>query len=97
MLFIDPGVSYSITVWSAVEVNTGLCCASAPAIKPLLRKTLPTIFGPLSDIPSHSNTTSNSRGKSIHRLSSIFPQRRSNGELIEVYSQLDREAVPSHT
>ena len=30
--------SFRITTWSAIEVDTGLFCASAPALKPLIRK-----------------------------------------------------------
>lgn len=37
-MFAFVGEIANITTWSAVEVNTGLFCASAPAIKPLLRR-----------------------------------------------------------
>ncbi|KAF4624210.1 hypothetical protein G7Y89_g13963 [Cudoniella acicularis] len=32
----QPWDSYEIAIWSAVEVNTGLLCAAAPALKPIL-------------------------------------------------------------
>jgi hypothetical protein len=38
------GASWDIDIWSSVEVNVGLLCASAPALKPLIRKVLPNLF-----------------------------------------------------
>ena len=45
------GSSSSITTWSAVEVDTGLFCASAPALRPLIRKWRRNI------LPSNSHTS----------------------------------------
>lgn len=41
--YINPGVGAfaNITTWSAVEIETGLFCASAPGTKPLMRKWIP--------------------------------------------------------
>jgi hypothetical protein len=35
------GAAYDIDIWASVEVNVGLVCASAPALKPLIRKFFP--------------------------------------------------------
>jgi hypothetical protein len=44
-LLTNPTVSaVHITTWSAVEVQTGLFCASAPCIKPVLQKLFPRAF-----------------------------------------------------
>jgi len=34
----------SLTIWTSIEVNTGLFCAAAPAIKPLIRRIAPRIL-----------------------------------------------------
>jgi hypothetical protein len=39
-----PYVSYDVTIWTSVEINTGLFCASAPSLKPLLQKLVPGIL-----------------------------------------------------
>jgi hypothetical protein len=39
-----PGDTYDIAIWSSVEINTATFCASAAAIKPLLRKIAPSFF-----------------------------------------------------
>lgn len=49
-----PYISYDVTIWTSVELNTGLFCSSAPTIKPLLQKILP---GVLTSVRS-SNTGS---------------------------------------
>jgi hypothetical protein len=50
-----PGTSWDVATWSAVEVNAGLFCASAPAIKPLLRRVIPGLMA--SSLGSSSNPT----------------------------------------
>ena len=40
----DIGVFADIATWSAVEIETGLICASAPATKPLIRKWVPSFL-----------------------------------------------------
>jgi hypothetical protein len=39
-----------LTTWTSIEVSVGLFCASAPAIRPLIRKIAPNLF------PSESQT-----------------------------------------
>ncbi|PVH68748.1 hypothetical protein DL98DRAFT_474508 [Cadophora sp. DSE1049] len=75
----------NITTWSAVEVQTGLFCASAPAIKPLLRKLFPGHFSTVG--PSSNKATPNpySNNKRAHTLSGKF-SRRNNGRDIELSS-----------
>ena len=41
--------SYDVDIWAAVELNTGMFCIAAPAVKPLLRQISP---GLLSSIES---------------------------------------------
>ncbi|PMD45693.1 hypothetical protein L207DRAFT_562804 [Hyaloscypha variabilis F] len=53
-----------ITTWSAVEINTGLFCASAPAIKPLMRKWTPGFLSSthsVSDVDRYRNHYSSTR------------------------------------
>jgi len=65
----DPSYdSYTVDIWCAVEINTGLFCVSAPAIKPLLRKFAPGLLGsmeppsiPLSKTRSYGASTFMSR------------------------------------
>jgi hypothetical protein len=53
----DPSwASYDITIWSAVEINTGIICASAPAIKPLLATVMPKFMAKLSSNRSQDYT-----------------------------------------
>jgi hypothetical protein len=33
--------SYDVDIWAAVEINTGIFCVAAPAVKPLLRQIAP--------------------------------------------------------
>jgi hypothetical protein len=45
----DPAwASFDINIWSAVEVNTGIICASAPAIKPLVATVMPKFMAKLT-------------------------------------------------
>ena len=49
------GAAFAINVWASVEVNTGLVCASAPALKPLVRKLLPSFLASTPDCGSGVN------------------------------------------
>lgn len=40
------GYAAKPTIWSLVEVNTGLFCVSAPVLKPLIRKLMPGLLSP---------------------------------------------------
>jgi hypothetical protein len=40
--------SYDINIWSGVELNVGMICASAPTIKPVLAKLLPQLMTKLT-------------------------------------------------
>lgn len=37
--------AYDSSIWSAVDANVSILCASAPALKPLLRKIMPGLMG----------------------------------------------------
>ena len=43
-------------MWASVEINVGLICAAAPALKPLVRKLLP---GFMASIPERSSSQTN--------------------------------------
>lgn len=49
------GAAYNIDIWASIEVNTGLVCASAPALKPLVRKILPNFLTSISERSSRRN------------------------------------------
>lgn len=83
-VLIITGDSYDIAIWSSVEVNTGLFCASAAAIKPLLRKLSPGLFTSIATQTSPS--TLNSRNKLGTSGVSKF---RSTADAIELHSQPD--------
>ncbi|TVY33800.1 hypothetical protein LSUB1_G006802 [Lachnellula subtilissima] len=57
-----------IAVWTGVEVNAGLFCASAPAIKPLLRKFAPSLLSSSSG----KRTSYNCSGKGAYGQGSRF-------------------------
>ncbi|OJD29638.1 uncharacterized protein BKCO1_7600045 [Diplodia corticola] len=40
--------SYDVTIWSAVEVDTGLVCVAAPATKPLVKRLAPGLWRALA-------------------------------------------------
>jgi len=53
----DPAwASYDISIWTAVEINTGIVCASAPAVKPLLATVMPKFMAKLSSNRSQDYT-----------------------------------------
>jgi hypothetical protein len=66
--------SYDIDIWTAVEINAGIFCVSAPAVKPLLRQIAP---GLLSSMRTTDNFTSQSRkhssGTAISRMTANHP------------------------
>ena len=49
------GAAYQIDIWASIEVNTGLICASAAALKPLIRKILPNFLTSISERSSRRN------------------------------------------
>lgn len=66
-----------ITTWSAVELQTGLFCASAPAIKPLLRKVFPRIFTTRA-----TNSIAYSKpSKSTHDRDGMFKRNTGDDEI----------------
>jgi hypothetical protein len=75
-------VTYDVTIWTAVEINTGLFCASVPCIKPLLQKMVP---GMLSSSAKSSNP---SKGWGAHTSNTNGTRRRTNHD-IELSSQTD--------
>ena len=76
----------NITTWSAVEVDTGLFCASAPAIKPLLRKLLPNLISS-SFSETHSDPT-RLQGRSNYSTGTHITHNRPTGAF-ELDSQTD--------
>ena len=51
-------VSYDSSIWSAVDCNVSILCASAPIVKPLVRKLMPVLLG-----STNSEITSNTRSR----------------------------------
>jgi hypothetical protein len=66
--------SYDVEIWVSLEINTGIFCVAAPAIKPLLRQIAP---GLLSSIQASDNFHSQSRkyggGTTISRMTAGHP------------------------
>ncbi|KAH8776000.1 hypothetical protein F5882DRAFT_162477 [Hyaloscypha sp. PMI_1271] len=56
-----------LTTWTSIEVSVGLFCASAPAIRPLIRKIAPNLFPSVSQTLSRGGTLRQSGTK--HALS----------------------------
>jgi len=49
------GAAWDIDIWASLEVNIGLLCASAPALKPLIRKVFPSLFASRAEDSSDRN------------------------------------------
>ena len=52
-----PWDSYDVDIWAAVEINTGIFCVSAPAVKPLLRQLAPGLLsssGATDNFPTYT-------------------------------------------
>ena len=93
MLLTLSGEAYDITIWSAVEVNTGIFCASAAAIKPLLRKLAPGLLGTASDATSRSPT--HSRKKiGAYGTGSHMSRPRHTSDAFELSSQTELGTYP---
>ncbi|KAH8650634.1 hypothetical protein BGZ60DRAFT_534287 [Tricladium varicosporioides] len=76
--------SYDVNIWCSVEINTGLFCVSAPAIKPLVRKLAP---GLLSTADSHTSfRTSNLRTRQAYGGGTAISRVRRNS-VLELGSQ----------
>lgn len=59
--------TYDTSIWSAVEINVGLLCTSAPAIKPLLQKLAPKFMYSISG-PTGSATRGGTSGRRTHNF-----------------------------
>jgi len=87
--------SYDITIWSSVEVNTGLFCASAAAIKPFVRKIFPSLLP--STGGSRANGNSRSKIGGTYGTGTANSRHMGNGA-IELHSHTDPEEFsPSGT
>jgi hypothetical protein len=85
-----PWDSYDVDIWCAVEINIGIFCASAPAVKPLLRQLAP---GLLSSINTESGFNTNTRATS-GKYGGGSRIRQSNAPGFELSSQTDLEFPP---
>jgi hypothetical protein len=67
--------SYDVTIWTSVELNTGLVCAAAPATRPLIRLVAPRLLSnnpgsPLDNTAARiSNYADGTMDVSRHQLS----------------------------
>ena len=67
------GYAAKPTIWSSVEVNTGLFCVSAPVLKPLIRKLMPGLLSPAYGTYTfhHSNSREHITGTNKSRHSYV--------------------------
>ncbi|KAF8859300.1 hypothetical protein BDZ45DRAFT_621279 [Acephala macrosclerotiorum] len=93
----QPWDSYQIAIWSSIEVNSGLFCAAAPAVKPLIRKIAPTLLGPPPVLPSCSNTASQSRRKSAYSCNLVSPSSLYPSDVFKADNQPDLKAFENKT
>lgn len=86
-------------IWSGIEINVGIACASLPALKPLISKMLP---GFLTNLTSRTRGSNGSVDEISHKMSTVKSvtnpsKRQTQVEEIKVvqsiYQQTD--AVPS--
>ena len=86
------GDSYEIAIWSAVEVNTGLFCTAAPAVKPVLRKIVPSLLSP---VPLGSTTTTEPRSKreSAYKAGPVWRLSLQRGKVLDAYGSSDPSMV----
>jgi hypothetical protein len=70
ILTLVVGAAWDIDIWASLEVNIGLLCASAPALKPLIRKVFPSLFAFRSEDSSGRNTNTFSTATGYLRASS---------------------------
>jgi hypothetical protein len=85
-----PGDTYNIMIWSSVEINTATFCASAAAIKPLLRKIVPSLLS------SHETSVSYGGSRSMRGIygTGTFSTRKGHhlgSGAMELSSQTDLE------
>jgi hypothetical protein len=73
-----------IATWSAIEVDTGLFCAAAPALRPLFRLLFPCCSSNGSKSPSNTGPYYGSGGRKIRTFGSSG--RRGSHELKDVGS-----------
>jgi hypothetical protein len=64
------GAAWDIDIWASLEVNIGLLCASAPALKPLIRKVFPSLFASHAEDSSGRNIDTISTATGYFRASS---------------------------
>ena len=66
--------SYEVDIWAAVEINTGIFCVSAPAVKPLLRKLAPGLLSSIGNTDKFpTNTRKYGTGTARSHLTSKHP------------------------
>lgn len=71
------GFGVDLSNWSCIEYNVGIICASLPALKPLMSRLLPTVFG---------RSTTGSAGNSA-----FIGSARKSGNMYALGSVGDRE------
>lgn len=64
------GAAWDIDIWASLEINIGLLCASAPALKPLIRKVFPSLFASRVEDSSGRNIDTFSTAAGYFRASS---------------------------
>ncbi|KUJ08230.1 uncharacterized protein LY89DRAFT_742070 [Mollisia scopiformis] len=83
-----PWDSYDISIWTSVEVNVGLFCASAPATKPLLKKIVPGMGFSTTDSSPGIKTSSRYREYAKDTMVSRRRQTQAGGDF-EMMSSTD--------
>jgi hypothetical protein len=100
----DPFYAIKIT-YSIVEPNLAIATACAPALRPLLKHYVPSLFGKLHSSDTYVNSTRHTRSKSSHGKVVIemdpYPfgqkefRRNGHSELASIASSQE-EIHPSH-
>lgn len=83
-----PYVSYDVTIWTSVKINTGLFCTSAPSLKPLLQKSAPGILS------SSSRPTKNRSNFGNYASGTRTGKRTVTNQAFELNSQINLGYIP---
>jgi hypothetical protein len=84
-----PGNNLPVVIWSAVEVNIGICCACGPTLKSLIKTIVPYLLSiNLSGLSRDTRHTTNSTG--TFYLENIAPKTSC---VSKIYAKIDQESA----
>lgn len=87
-----------IALWSSLEINVAIVCASVPALKPLFVKVFPRLISSFSDSAKRSRTGGRTTGRShgTVQLASFDPSGGlESGSGIKVQQDFEMKALPA--